>query len=195
MAGPVWHKVESGSFARDGKEFDYIIEQDKNKSLDPSQPSNVRVRIVNSKPVVEKVRTRYDPVIQVFGEEGAVMPTWLGYSLRRLRPSIILWSMMAFIASMMADMLFGTHLTDAITGGLARGIAALVPKGIHLPLGVTSFLVKTAVVFVLVGMFMAPMIYNEVKKFRLWLQVRKEGVSTDEMDKVVAEPVEDSFGV
>ena len=57
---------------------------------------DVRVRIIEEKPIIKKVRTRYDPEIQLFGDKRASMNVSLGYSMKEI-DSTIKWMKHAFL--------------------------------------------------------------------------------------------------
>jgi hypothetical protein len=71
-------EVEKGAFQKLGKEYDYIVELGE----DFNGKKDVRARIVEEKPIIKKVRTRYDPEIQLFGDKKASMNVSLGYNMK-----------------------------------------------------------------------------------------------------------------
>lgn len=70
--------IDKGRFARLGRGYDYIVE------LSGDDLRDVRVRIIEDKPIIKRVRTRYDPEITVFGDDNAEMDVFLGYNIKDL---------------------------------------------------------------------------------------------------------------
>ena len=73
-------KIEEGKLLRKGTEYDYVIEADKN--------DHFRLRVIKEKPVIEKVRTRYDPDITIYGDKNASMDVMLGYDIKEINKSL-----------------------------------------------------------------------------------------------------------
>lgn len=85
-------EVERGTFQKVGKEYDYVLEV----GDDFNGKKDMRVRIIEERPVIEKVRTRYDPEIQLFGSKNASMNVSLGYNMKEIN-STIKWLKHAFL--------------------------------------------------------------------------------------------------
>ena len=85
-------EVERGTFQKVGKEYDYVVEigEDFNGKKD------MRARVIEERPVIEKVRTRYDREIQLFGSKNASMNVSLGYNMKEVN-STIKWLKHAFL--------------------------------------------------------------------------------------------------
>jgi len=79
-------ELNKGTFERNGKEYDYIVEIPK-CSL-KKRTGNMRLRIIEERPVIHKIRTRYDPDIQVFGDKDASMELLLGYDLKEINKAL-----------------------------------------------------------------------------------------------------------
>jgi hypothetical protein len=180
MAKDVWHKVENGAFEKDGKEYKFVIERNKNKPIN-TKSKNVRMRIVQEKPVVRRVRTRFDPVIQAEGDQDAVVPTYIGYDLKHLKPgpiSLIIFTSMPFI---LIDSFF-------FEGRALAGVSALLGRSLSvLKFGPTipGFLARGGVIVfglaAVFGVVYIPFLFRYFKKRKLYYKVKKEGISYTDM--------------
>ncbi len=77
-------EIEKGTFQKLGNEYDYIIEV----SDDFSGEKDARIRITEERPIIRKLRTRYDPEIEVFGDKNASMNISLGYDIKTIDRTI-----------------------------------------------------------------------------------------------------------
>ena len=75
-----YSKIEEGKLVRKGTEYGYVIEAD--------AKDKIRFRIISEKPIIEKVRTRYDPEIQLYGDKNASMEVSLGYDMKEINKII-----------------------------------------------------------------------------------------------------------
>src|SRR3989338_1425397 len=85
-------EVERGTFQKVGKEYDYVVEigEDFNGKKD------ARIRIIEERPIIRKLRTRYDPEIELFGDKNASMNVSLGYNIKNI-DSTIKWLKHVFL--------------------------------------------------------------------------------------------------
>lgn len=83
---PKFTKIDQGKFAKLGKEYSYVIEIAEDKPIKKEQ--DIRLRVVDEKPVIKKIRTRYDPEIKLFGDKKASMNLTLGYDMKELKDTI-----------------------------------------------------------------------------------------------------------
>ncbi|NQV77734.1 MAG: hypothetical protein HQ490_05195, partial [Lutibacter sp.] len=73
------------TLVKEGVEYDYLIEIADDF---PKQENNVRIKIIEERPKIRKVRTRYDPEIEMFGEQGATMDIVMGYDVEGLKGNL-----------------------------------------------------------------------------------------------------------
>src|SRR3989338_5142277 len=73
-------EVERGKFQKLGNEYGYVIEL----GDDFDKKKDVRVRIIEEKPIIHKIRTRYDPDITMYGDKNASMEVLLGYDIKQI---------------------------------------------------------------------------------------------------------------
>ena len=73
-------EIDRGAFQKLGKEYDYVVEVGE----DFNGKTNMRVRVIEERPIITKVRTRYDPEIQLFGSKNASMNVSLGYNMKEI---------------------------------------------------------------------------------------------------------------
>jgi len=85
-------EIEKGTFQKLGKEYDYIIEVGE----DFNGEKDARIRIIEERPIIIKLRTRYDPEIELFGDKNASMNISLGYNIKNI-DSTIKWLKHAFL--------------------------------------------------------------------------------------------------
>ena len=85
-------EVERGTFQKVGKEYDYIVEVGE----DFNGKKDARIRIIEERPIIRKLRTRYDPEIELFGDKNASMNVSLGYNIKNI-DSTIKWLKHAFL--------------------------------------------------------------------------------------------------
>ena len=76
-------ELEKGAFVKNGREYDYIIEIA--DDFPKKKTGNVRLKIIEEKPVIRKIRTRYDPEIELYGDKDASMELILGYDPKELK--------------------------------------------------------------------------------------------------------------
>lgn len=76
-------ELEKGTFVKNGKEYDYIVEIA--DSFPKKKVGNVRVKIIEERPVIRKIRTRYDPDITMYGDKNASMDLVLGYDMKEIK--------------------------------------------------------------------------------------------------------------
>jgi len=80
---PKYTKVDEGKIQKLGNEYSYVIEIAQDKPTKKEQ--DIRLRIVDEKPIIKKIRTRYDPEITLFGDKKATMNLTLGYNIKELK--------------------------------------------------------------------------------------------------------------
>lgn len=85
-------EIDRGAFQKLGKEYDYVVEVGE----DFNGKKNMRVRVIEERPLITKVRTRYDPEIQLFGSKNASMNVSLGYNMKDIDWTIK-WMKHAFL--------------------------------------------------------------------------------------------------
>ena len=73
-------EIEKGTFQKLGKEYDYIVEVGE----DFNGEKDARIRIIEERPIIRKLRTRYDPEIELFGDKNASMNISLGYNIKNI---------------------------------------------------------------------------------------------------------------
>jgi len=88
---PKFTEIEKGTFIKNGKEYDYITEVEDTKD----STVNARIRIIEERPAIRKIRTRYDPEIKMYGNKNATMEIMLGYDKKELDKS--LWRLITLI--------------------------------------------------------------------------------------------------
>lgn len=79
-------KLEKGTFVKDGKEYDYIVEIA--KDFPKEKAGNIRIRIIEERPAIRKIRTRYDPDITMYGDKDASMELALGYDMKNVKKAL-----------------------------------------------------------------------------------------------------------
>ena len=79
-------KLEKGTFVKNGKEYDYEVEIADDFPL--KKEGNVRLRIIEERPAIHKVRTRYDPEIEMYGDKNASMELTLGYNMKEVKSTL-----------------------------------------------------------------------------------------------------------
>lgn len=80
---PKFTELEKGAFVKDGKEYDYVVEIA--DDFPKKKTGNVRLRIIEEKPAIRKIRTRYDPDITMYGNKNASMELILGYDIKEIK--------------------------------------------------------------------------------------------------------------
>ena len=80
---PKFTQLEKGTFVREGKEYDYIVEIA--EDFPKRKEGNVRLRIIEERPAIHRVRTRYDPEITMYGDKNASMDLVLGYNPKEMK--------------------------------------------------------------------------------------------------------------
>ena len=76
-------KLKKGTFVKNGKEYDYIVEIA--DDFPKKKVGNVRLRIIEERPAIRKIRTRYDPEITMYGDKNASMELTLGYNMKEIK--------------------------------------------------------------------------------------------------------------
>ncbi len=76
-------ELEKGTFVKNGKEYDYIMEIA--EDFPKKKVGNVRLKIIEERPAINKIRTRYDPEITMYGDKNASMELMLGYDMNEIR--------------------------------------------------------------------------------------------------------------
>jgi len=76
-------QLEKGTLVKNEKEYDYVIEVA--EDFPKRKAGNVRLRIIEERPAIHKVRTRYDPEITMFGDKKASMDLVLGYDTKEMK--------------------------------------------------------------------------------------------------------------
>ena len=79
-------KLQKGTFVKNGKEYDYEVEIADDFPI--KKQGNVRLRIIQERPAIHKIRTRYDPEIQMYGDKNASMELTLGYDTKSLKKTL-----------------------------------------------------------------------------------------------------------
>src|SRR3989338_4311578 len=79
-------KLEKGTFVKNGKEYDYVVEVA--DDFPKKKVGNVRLKIIEERPTIRKIRTRYDPDIQVYGDKNASMEIVLGYDMKEINKAL-----------------------------------------------------------------------------------------------------------
>lgn len=167
MAKNVWHKIEKGSFDKKGKSYDYVIEQNKNTPLDKG---GARVRIIKSYPKVKAIRTRYEPHIEVDGEEGAYVPSYFGYNPKGLR-SFIVPILLIFITVWTFMLLF---FNINIVGNVTSHIPSIsMPSGLSI---IISWFLKFAIIGVIIFLLVLPTFIKTIKKWKLYYILKNKGL-------------------
>ncbi len=85
-------EIEKGTFQKLGKEYDYIVEIGEHFNGE----KDARIRIIEERPIIRKLRTRYDPEIEIFGDKNASMNISLGYNIKNIDQTIK-WLKHAFL--------------------------------------------------------------------------------------------------
>ena len=80
---PKFTELEKGTFVKDGKEYDYVVEIA--DDFPKKKTGNVRLKIIEEKPAIRKIRTRYDPEITMYGDKNASMELILGYDINEIK--------------------------------------------------------------------------------------------------------------
>ena len=77
-------EIEKGTFQKLGNEYDYIVEVGR----DFNGEKDARIRIIEERPIIRKLRTRYDPEIELFGNKNASMNVSFGYNIKTIDSAI-----------------------------------------------------------------------------------------------------------
>ncbi len=118
-------EIEKGTFQKLGKEYDYVVEV----AEDFNGKKNMRVRVIEERPLITKVRTRYDPEIQLFGSKNASMNVSLGYNMKDIDWTIK-WMKHAFLLPVyvLVYVLFFIILFNLPSGLIPKwGLFLLIP--------------------------------------------------------------------
>ena len=76
-------ELVKGTFVKNGKEYDYIVEIA--EDFPKEEAGNVRLKIIEERPTIRKIRTRYDPEITTYGDKDASMELVLGYDMKEVK--------------------------------------------------------------------------------------------------------------
>lgn len=177
-AKKIFHKVEEGTFEKDKKEYKYVIEQDKNLPLEKS----ARVRITKVTPVVDKIRTRYEPHVEVDGDAGAFVPSYFGYDPKRLKFGMIMFSILTFMM---------VELTTSLMFGFSTiiWIMSFIPKTGPTMSAMQSkiFSEGTKILFLAAAFFIMwlPSLIRGIQSRIFARKLKKEGLSYEEMQNGV----------
>lgn len=160
----VWHKVDSGELTRDGKDYEYVIEQNKNEPIETS----ARLRITKVKPTVQRIRTRYEPHVDIVGDAGAVVPSYFGYDVKRL-------------ANMLTPILFGSVFVMMVDGFFLNNfLLSLIPKLSSTPSAATQniigFAFKLFAFVTMMAFFIIPVMVRWVHQRKLKKELLKDGL-------------------
>jgi len=79
-------KLEKGTFVKNGKEYDYVVEVA--DDFPKKKIGNVRLKIIEERPAIRKIRTRYDPEITMYGDKDASMEISLGYDMKEIKKAL-----------------------------------------------------------------------------------------------------------
>lgn len=79
-------ELEKGTFVKNGKEYDYVVEIA--KDFPKKKIGNVRLKIIEERPAIRKIRTRYDPEITMYGDKNASMEVSLGYDIKEIKKAL-----------------------------------------------------------------------------------------------------------
>ena len=82
--GKKFTEIEKGTFQKLGKEYDYIVEIGEHFNGE----KDARIRIIEERPIIRKLRTRYDPEIELFGDKNASMNVSFGYNIKNIDSTI-----------------------------------------------------------------------------------------------------------
>ena len=83
-----YKKLGEGVIEKPGKLYKYILEL---KDDLPVNEKNIRLKITEEKPEVKKIRTRYDPEIEIFGNKNSYVNANLGYSIKEIKNTMKLF--------------------------------------------------------------------------------------------------------
>ncbi|PIN86713.1 hypothetical protein COV19_03490 [Candidatus Woesearchaeota archaeon CG10_big_fil_rev_8_21_14_0_10_44_13] len=103
-------ELEKGTLVKNGKEYDYMIEIA--DDFPKKKEGNVRLRIIDERPAIRKVRIRYDPEITMFGDKGASMEVALGYDMKEINKTLkylLFTLLMPFYLVIVAGLLMFAH--------------------------------------------------------------------------------------
>ena len=79
-------ELEKGTFVKDGKEYDYLVEIA--DDFPKIKIGNVRLKVIEERPAIRKIRTRYDPEITMYGDKNASMEISLGYDMKEIKKTL-----------------------------------------------------------------------------------------------------------
>jgi hypothetical protein len=123
-------------FWHQGKKFKLSISKHLPEEI--GKADKLTVRIIRVEPIVHKVRTRYDPELQAFGDPGASIPVEIGYS-----PKFLAQQRNMFL------------MVSACIGLLALGQLNLVPvASVSLPIFLVPYVESGFAI--LCGVFLLP---------------------------------------
>jgi len=169
MVRAVWHKVSSGSFEKDGQKHDYVVEQNKNLPV----KNNTRLRIIKTKPEVKAIRTRYEPHIEIDGEQDAYVPCYFGYNPKQLR-SIIPFLMVGFISVWSTfQLLLGIDI-----------VSSIIPSGVNLGIPfnpIISYLLRIVLLALILFYLCLPVMVRTFEKFKLYFLLKRKGLKYSEV--------------
>lgn len=154
-------EIEKGTFQKLGKEYDYIVEIGEHFNGE----KDARIRIIEERPIIRKLRTRYDPEIELFGDKNASMNVSLGYSIKNIDQTIK-WLKHAFLLPI-----------------YSIGFIALFYYSFNLP---SSFIPKWSMIF-LVPLLIV-LLYFSVKGYlKIILNAMAEYFKAKDLKKLLAE--------
>ena len=108
-------KLEKGTFVKNGKEYDYEVEISDDFPM--KKEGNVRLRIIEERPAIHKVRTRYDPEIAMYGDKNASMELLLGYDMRIIKKTLRNLLITLLMPLYLAGLVFAFVFIDKIPSG------------------------------------------------------------------------------
>ena len=79
-------EVNRGVLGKGAKEYEYVLEV--STDILEKKVGNARLRLIEEKPSIRKIRTRYDPEISIEGDKDASMELYLGYNPKELKSAL-----------------------------------------------------------------------------------------------------------
>jgi len=168
MSKDVWHKVEEGNFEKQGKEYNYVIEQNKNI---PLEKDGIRVRIIKHKPVIKTITTRYEPHVEVTGDKDAFVPSYFGYDMKNL----IRWKQIVILDILMLLCVFTVFFDKQFSNFMIK-----INPIITISQVISRFIVYTlmlCLVLYFIFVFIVPLHVKVFEKLKIHKKLKKYGLS------------------
>lgn len=142
-------ELEKGTLTKEGKEYDYAIEIA--DDFPKTQGNNIRIKILQQRPAIKKVRTRYDPDIFMQGDKDASMQILLGYDVKALKSARRQFLSLLLVPLLLAgNVLLLANIKRVPVISIPYWLTwSIIALGAAIVLGLTFKLIKSYALFVM----------------------------------------------